>query len=443
MSRFQFAAVCLITCLASGASANQKPPVITLGGSLDTQFGYVSQKYPFNSININSSDPLLPEVFEKIDKYGIVNDTKIDIDIYGHTNCFKYGGFIRLNADTSTSKEGENSVAHQTMMYVESNLGRLEAGSYTGSYDAMKVNGASLARATGGIDGDWRYWANTAVDGPLNIATGHGINLLIFSPSLPTAFDKSYEANASKISYYTPIFNGFEAGITYIPDTEQHGTVTNLRPLLSSATTNLALYNQTRSFRNVFQGGFSYQGKFDKVCFKLSALGEVGDAKRLLSPGGAVIRHDLQAYEIGAKASYMGFGLAGSYGDWGKSGIPKTLMIVAPTTFVPFPGAKSGSYWTAGVNYVHHCYGLSFGYLGSENGGFIDSTVGIGGPKLSPVKGKTRLYSFGFDYKVAPGFMPYAEITWFDLKNGAIFDTGSLGPKNKGTVFLAGSKLEF
>jgi len=417
----------LVAGFACGASASGKAPTVTLGGSLDTQFGTKTEKNAFKS---NSSG-------QKLSTSGIVNDTSVHVKVDGAAHGMKYGGMIKVNADTSDTKVGENSVAHQTMMYVESSMGKLEAGSYTGAYDAMKVSGASLARATGGIDGDWKFWANTDVDGGVNPATGAGVNSLIVSPTLPTAMDKSYSANASKVTYYSPIFAGFRLGVSYTPDTNQHGTVTNLRAVAKNFGPDLnTISNQTRSYKNVFQGGLSYKGKFDKVGFRFSALGEAGTAKKVALVGSNTAdRHDLRAWELGARVSYMGFGLAGSYGDWGKSGLAKDITdAVGVTTAVS--GAKSGKYWTAGANYVYNNYGVSFGYMNSENGGFGSNLVT---KTYSPLKGKANVYSFGADYKVAPGFMPYAEISMFDLKD----KTRDVAGKNKGTVFLTGSKLEF
>jgi hypothetical protein len=46
--------------------------------------------------------------------------------------------------------------------------------------------------------------------------------------------------------------------------------------------------------------------------------------------------------------------------------------------------------------------------------------------------------SFGVDYRVAPGFMPYAEVSAFKL------DTKTPGAlKNSGNIILAGTKLYF
>lgn len=448
----------LLAGFAANAFAASNAPVVTLGGSIDTQFGHKTEKYPFDSTlkisQLPNNDEDLILTSTRLSRWGIVNDTKVHIKVDGTGHGFRYGGLINLNTDTSQSKENESSVAHQTMMYVESCLGRFEAGSYTGAYDAMKVNGASVARATGGIDGDWKYWVNTDVDRPATPSNGTGLTTLAFAPSLPTAFDKSYEANSSKITYYTPTYHGFRAGVTFVPDTDQHGTITNLKGLTKSYTTfvfpghpnpgNLGSPNNTNSYTTVFQGGVAFKHRFsNKVGFKLAALGEVGDAKKYLAGTNTVDRHDLRAYEIGAKVNYMGFGVAGSYGDWGKTGLAKTVTTVAGVV-TPVSNAKATHYWTVGLNYVHHCYGLSAGYLSSEGGGFgLVSGAGAGllgtNPRYDSRKGKAQVYSFGADYKAAPGLMPYLEVSSFRLNDKTDTATG----KNSGTVVLVGSKLTF
>ena len=419
---------------ASVASAHDRAPTVTLGGSIDTQFGYQSQKHNFNWADSGQT--------KQRSKYGLVNDTKITVKADGHKGGLKYGGKIVLNTDTSNAKNGESSVAHHTMMYVETSFGRLEAGSYTGAYDALRVGATRLGSATGGINGDWRYWVSEDLDGAFNTATGAGINALLYKPGLPTEFDRSYQQSAAKLTYFTPTFAGFKAGLTWTPDTEQHGTVNNLVGVSKDYTSTVSSStNQAKGYKNVFQGGFNYQHKFDKTTFKFSALGEVGKAKKYdlsaVLAGLEAKRHDLKAWELGASAHYMGFGLGAAYGDWGKSGLMKTRY--ATTVSTAFTGAKSGKYWNVAANYEHSHYSASFGYMASETGGYGVSVV-TNPPAYNASKGKMDLFSFGVDYKVAPGFMPYAEITHFSLKDKT--QTPPAG-KNTGTVFLMGSKLVF
>ncbi|MCE2992003.1 MAG: porin [Candidatus Jidaibacter sp.] len=409
---------------ASVASAHDRAPTVTLGGSLDTQFGYQSQKHNFNNVSGTTNQR---------SKHGLVNDTQVHVKLDGHKSGIKYGGKIVLNADTSNSKVGESSVANQTMMFVETSFGRLEGGSYTGAYDALHVGATRLGSATGGIDGDWRYWVNTDVEfaKPVSVAA------LPIMGGLPTTFDRSHRQNASKLTYFTPTFAGFKAGLTWIPDTDHNGTISNLkgvsRDYFGALPNNFA---QTQGYKNVFQGGFSYSNKFDKVKLKFSALGEIGDSKKVIDLlGGICERNDLRAWELGASAHYMGFGLGGAYGDWGKSGFAKTRNFAGVES--SFSGLKSGKYWNVAANYKHNYFSASAGYIAAEAGGFgADVLV----PSYNPVKGKASAFSFGVDYKLAPGFMPYAEVTHFSLK-----DKTQIAPagKNSGTVFLAGSKLHF
>ncbi|MCE2993378.1 MAG: porin [Alphaproteobacteria bacterium] len=432
-TKIALASAILAAGVASVASAHDRAPTVKLGGSIDAQFGYQSQKSGFNNAGSTTNQR---------SKYGLVNDTKVHVKADAHKGGLKYGGKIVLNTDTSNAKNGESSVANKTMMFVESSLGRLEAGSYTGAYDGLRVGATRLSSATGGINGDWKYWVSQDIDGSFSAATGAGINALPYKPGLPTEFDRSYQQNASKLTYYTPTFRGLKAGVTWTPDTEQHGTVNKLVGVSKDYTTAVGpSTNQAKGYKNVFQGGLNYHHKFDKITWKFSALGEVGKAKKYdLSAIGAGLsakRHDLSAWELGASAHYMGFGVGGAYGDWGKSGLMKTRYVGASSSSIT--GAKAGKYWNIATNYEHGYYSASAGYMASETGGYgVDLTTNT--PAYSTKKGKAEVFSFGVDYKLAPGLMPYAEVTHFSLKDRS--QTPADG-RNTGTVFLAGSKLSF
>ncbi len=388
---------------APKAAHAEKGLVVTLGGYEDLQFGFRDEKAAFD-VDPNNL---------RLHKFAVVNDTKVRIKADGHAAGLKYGGMIVLNADTSNSKTGSSNVGRQTMVYAETMAGRLEAGSYTGAYDAMKVNGASVARATGGVDGDTQFWINQ-----------DNIKKFKFTPGLPTNEDSDNIANAAKITYYTPTYYGVQAGLTYVNDTEQHGAVGLTRSLAKNFTS--LADSGISGFKNVLQGGLAYNGKFDKMGFRFAALGEVGDAKK----AALGTRHDLRAYEVGAALSYANFGFAGSYGDNGKSGAYK--FISAPVT-----GRKTSKYWTLGANYVHGKMGASVTYLSSKQG-----RLAFTGTVYSPTKAKASVLSFGLDYQLAPGFMPYAEFTMFNMKNGALAVNNPLR-KEKGHLILAGTKLSF
>lgn len=399
----------LVAGFASTAAAHPHPTV-TLGGHLDTQLGYRDQKPAFETLTVGGTNP--------VHKFAIVNDTKININVDGKgKNGLKYGGMITLNADTSNNKTNHangstfsNSVGYTTMGYVQSKMGRLEAGTTTGAVEAMKVNASSVARATGGVDGDWRFWVNQNS----NPAGNKNTLNYVMAPNLPTNADTGGEDKAAKATFYTPMWNGFKAGVSYIPDTEQHGTVALTQGVRKDRVTNTNNDFNNGGYKDVFSGGIHYHAKMKGVKFVLSALGETGSAKNVNATGAK--REDLGAFELGGKVHYMGWTFAGSFGDWDKSG-----------TTTGATGKQDAHYWNVGAGYEHGAWGMSVGYFESEKGN--------GGANRAELQN----LSIGVDYKLAPGFMPYAEVSFFDMD----LKTGAANTKNSGAVVLAGTKLVF
>lgn len=442
---------------ASVASAAEHGPKVTLGGTLDTQMGYRSEKAKFDAIEnstavsggefnayTRSNMTDVNSVDIRRQKFAIVNDTQIKVAVDGQAKGVKYGGKIKLNSDTSVNKQGNGSIAQQTMAYVESNMGRLEGGNYTGAAEALAASAGNLARAAGGIDGDARYWVNQGM-----------ARKFVVAPTLPTYDDHDMVANAAKVTYYTPSYAGLKAGVSFTPDSQGHGTIAMQRTLAKkyhNPTLNI-VDSMTDGYKNVVEGGIAYNGKFDKFGVKLSATGEAGSAKKFNNLGAndtdVAHRHNLRAFQVGALVNYMGFGFGGSYGDWGKSGAVKEIQ--RGTTTKAVGGKKTHRFWTLGANYVHSNFGASLTYLNSTNGRFIGSASGVNAlapayattnPAYSTQKGKASAVSFGVDYQVAAGFMPYAEVTHFSMKDKSQAAT-ELKKKDTATVFLAGTKLSF
>jgi predicted porin len=136
--------------------------------------------------------------------------------------------------------------------------------------------------------------------------------------------------------------------------------------------------------------------------------------------------------QVGLNLGYKGFKIAGSYADLGKSGVAKTLTS----------GNRKTKFWDAAVSYKYNALGVSVSYFESKRGGFAKA------PSTTVANAKANKYtawSFGVDYKLAPGFMPYAEYTAFKTNdvNRSNVDPSDNSIDAKGHVFLAGTKLEF
>lgn len=390
------------------ACAGAEQVKVTVGGDLDTQAGHVRQKSDFRWKTPGKSDS------GELNRFAITNSTAVKIKVEGGSDELKYGGLVKFYADTSASKTGDTSPANKTMIFVETPFGRLEGGSYPGATDTMKVSAVEIARAAGGIDGDAPFRVN-----PKDYVNNNFVDDFVASPYMPVGNDQSPRANG--INYYTPSLNGLKFGVSYTPDSAVKGTI-------FSATNNVTK-SSGNDYIRVVEGAVQYENTYGDFYYKAGALYQGGKAKNI----GTFIknRKNLNAWEAGLLLKYNDFSLAGSYGDAGRSGAVKT------------PGNKYGySFWNVGVAYNVEPFGMSLTYFESKRAGTpvitkLNGVISNAADPNSKAFNKAKLLSLGADYKLAPGLLPYAEVTHFEYnKAGAV-------KNNKGQVYLLGTKLVF
>lgn len=394
--------------LLAGA-ANAEDPKVTVGGFNTFEAGYTSSDFDNNLKN-----------------RALRNNTEIHFNVAGKSDAgLNYGAEIDLQADidgagtsTGAGSTAAGLNAHRTYAWLGGDAwGHFEMGSNDGVARTMKVDASNIARATGGIDGDWIYFAdaNTSTTvGGQTVGTGSGgsfdsttgLGNFITAPRLPvehgpaTTFASETWSNDNKISYYSPKISGFQLGVSYATDLANRGQLTNRTDFLATGTT---------SARDIWEGALSYEGQFDQIGFAAALTGESGHA----TDAAASAVHNLGAWNVGAKVSYMGFSVAGSYGDWSDSFGSKTAGV-----------NPDASYWTLGGAYETGPLGLSVTYLSSET-------------KVTGQKDKFQDVSTGIDYKLAPGLTPFIEWTYYDMNpQASVAD-------NKGNVVIVGSQLSF
>lgn len=354
------------TLLASAAVAN---PTVTVGGFIDFQAGLTDQDST-HEVGANSRNAKFQ------------NDTEVHINVEGTSDSgLIYGAQIELEADVTSDADNEGLNADKTFIYLQGeNFGRFELGSNTDAAAQLKVDASSIARATGGIDGDFYDFAGIST-------VGNG--QFIISPDLPTAHALGVREDSNKITYVSPRFSGLQLGVSYSPDQGDVGT--------AAGFTGENGFDQ----ENVFNLGLNYQYMQNDFDVEASLTGEFGSAEN-------AAQEDLEAWALGLALSYREFHLAGSYGDWTDS----DQLVGA---------ANDSDFWTLGTAYVNGPAGVSITYLDSEyaTNEFTNLVVGA-------------------DYSLAPGLVPYVEVSFFDLDAGA-----GAANSNDGTVFLIGTELTF
>lgn len=356
--------------LFAGA-ASAETPKVTVGGFADFQLGIVNQDDDTNERS-----------------HAFRSDTEVTFRIDGKTDSgLGYGGGINLEADTSDDVDTQGANASRTFVYLDGGWGRLQMGSDLGVTNTMKIDASSIARATGGVDGDFTYFLNAP-----------GSNVVIATPDLFLDYgagqlgDESQE-NLNKVSYYTPRFSGFQAGISYLVDSTSRGQTVSLSD------------NDAGEAENIFAGGINWEGKFDQVSLGLAATGEWGNSE-------VSSREDLRTWNVGGKLGYMGFSLAGSYGSWGDSLRTSSNL-------------DDSWYYTLGAAYEMGPYGISVTWLDSNY------------EQTTTTDNEFNNLAVGVDYKLAAGFTPYAEINFIQ------FDPAGTTEDNDATIFIAGTQLAF
>lgn len=382
-------------------SAVADTPKVTVGGYANFQVGI--------SDDDRNADQR-PQAFR--------NDTIVAFKIDGKSDSgLGYGGEINILADVSGDVQGRGTNASKTMVYLENMYGRVELGSNIGAENSMKVDAATIARATGGINGDWTYFANAnnqfLAQGALplqygalgNNAGGNGNNFV----------GQRTEENLNKVTYYTPRFAGFQVGVSYLPDQLNRGQ--------GFSTQNVPGPNRADNInglsQNIFTGGLSYDNKFGDIGVAAAVTGMAGESM-------TATHNDLEAWNAGLKLAYMGFTLAGGYGDWGDSNTLKT------------DASDDTNYWNVGLAYEYGPFGASATYLDSTfDCGNAGGTTGATGDCATAGNNDFESLSVGVDYKLVPGLTPYAEVTWYEM-NAAGTTTD-----NDGYVAIVGTQLNF
>jgi outer membrane protein OmpU len=437
----------LVSMSATAAFADGYTPMakdfdIKLGGDLDFQAGFRSQKKSYTLDSASGNDSGSQQGITANNKnVGFDTTAELYLDARNTTaQGMTYGAHVGIETTTASNRNIDNKHANTSYLFMEhKDMGRLEAGSNADAANSMMVSGASVASATGGVAGDWWKYVvlssksstgtelNRIPDASNFILTPEVsmdyINLLPGSSNVSTAGKAGLVPNtekARKLTYYTPKFNGFQVGLSYAPDLSNKGSVASL-PSVETANGGVS---------NAFSLGLGWDGKIQKDhMVKVAATGVFGDPKHV--SGTVVKKHDTR--EMGVGAMYMFkemLSVALGYTNYDKTGLLK------PATTTTSLGAKKGFAYTGGI-------GLAMDKF----------TVSLTGMISEKNKNKATLYSLGADYKMAPGLMPYAEVTMFDLKQKRAQDatTGAISDispstdktKNKGTAFILGTKVKF
>lgn len=297
MKKILLATTGLVGAALVAGAASAETPKVTLGGYADFQAGYTSDDFDTDTRST-----------------GFRNDNEVTIRVDGKTDGgLGYGAVIDLEADISQDAANQGLNAARTFTYLESGWGRVELGGNKDAAANLRVDASTLAVATGGINGSWTYFVNPVGGGAAGLAASTTAVPFITTSKLTGEHGSQFSAgdestyNATKVTYYTPRYYGFQAGVSYTPDSQDRG---------QGGTGGLAgagFRTDADGFGNIWDLALNYENQFSNgIKLAASAAYETGDAD-------LANVEDISAWNVGALLGYQGFSVAASYADLGDS----------------------------------------------------------------------------------------------------------------------------
>ncbi len=346
-------------------------------------------------------------------------------------NGLVYGAKVHFN----TGAVASNGYPGREYIYMSGGWGSMEFGNWIGADAGLNLCVTCNTYAGyGGLDTPWKsYVINPSADlGQAGMRYRNGsVNRFWFDQSV-------------KVTYYTPVFAGFQAGISYTPNRNAFGAQG------TGGVDNNGL------MKDVIGIGAQWNGDFGDVSLALSAIGVMSDGY-LTATSGTTGRNNLKdatglgIFELGARIKFGGFQVGGSYWDEGSSGAIKGRDY----------GAESDG-WTAEAAYFQGPYGVEVQYMHTDtsssnrgitaaealaNAGGTANTLGGLSPSTFTESFEVDAWAISFGYQVAPGLKFYAELVGadFDHTQSASDTTvnGATNLDNDAIAIISGLVLSF
>jgi hypothetical protein len=324
-----------------------------------------------------------------------------------------------------------------SFLYVESLIGKFEFGAGKTVMTQMSIAGWDTSCGIGDLATGY-----ASMD-----PNDYGIS---YVDSYSNYLDFSYRKKdvvefSRKVSYITPRIFGLQAGISYIPDVSNNGSVSykddnvysreaGIEEVYAAKKAGIKLDDEkdtTKDQRKInithgVAGAVSYEYDIsDATKVALYVGGEYAKAKdhqKLTPVPDDQKKADLFSWNIGGKITYQDLDVAGSYYNYGDSFSSKFQDGQEEA-------ARKSYGFDVGVKYKIGNAAASLNYFHSDNKKNIWDTV-----------------SLGADYTLAPGLTPYVQAVKYagvgkykDVADAAIKEDKS----PNGYLFIIGTRLKF
>jgi outer membrane protein OmpU len=331
---------------APAMAQTNKPVEVTIGGFYSQFLSYIHQD------NVTSAG--VPGDPQAVD---VSYDSEIHFN--GRTqlaNGITVGFRVELEGNTDSDQIDESYA------FVETRFGRIEIGSlnnaaYRMHYDAPEVFSRGWLTADGNL-----------TNNVINPTTSASLDSTIIGTK-----NRFFDNDSDKISYFTPRLEGFQVGLSYVPESSQDRNV----PAQKSIG---------------YHEGFAVGANFVRTFGEFDVAASFGYFTWQGPPGAP----DPDAYQAGLQVGFAGFKVGGSFARiiGGRSGSQGTNA----TASTAGTGANrvEGRAWNLGASYTFGPVAVSLTYADGRN----DSS-----PAAGPSFGDDKFtgLSLAGKYSIGPG----------------------------------------
>ncbi len=309
------------------------------------------------------------------------------------------GAHMELLAD-----RGDATTVQESYMYLSSAWGRVNFGEEDGIAYLLQVGAPSADDKIDGIRPDIAVFGFSGLSTTGGVTTPFNLN-----GTLDYAQDDTGYSN--KLTYITPVFNGFQAGVSYTP------TVGDTNALTGAAVTNTTgvgtVISPAIAYEDAWEIAARYEGSFNAIDLALGAgyshLSQVEDT---------LGTDDLDSWNVGVNLGFGAFGVGGAYVNTNNGLDPVT------------GGDGDTDTWVAGVDYTTGPYKLGVSYLNQQT----DAAAFAGTDDQEADR-----WTAGVIYEWGPGMTFRGAVQYQDVENIG----GVTGADTDGTAVTLGTQLEF
>lgn len=229
--------------------------------------------------------------------------------------------------------------ADEAYLYFSGKWGRINFGSEDGAAYLLQVGAPS---ADSNVDG-MRAYINGITVNPFLGLVHAGLGLAGAIPT-PVALDYDHAdfSDTDRLTYLTPKWNGFQAGVSYAPEAGQNAVGNNIA--------GMAADDDLNDFKDLWEVAARWDGEFEG--FTVSIGAGYSDSEEELGAPAPAFADGLRSWNTGVNVSYGDFSAGGSYKETRSRVSAGGLIVDADyDTWAAGLGWDSGPYHL-GASYV-------------------------------------------------------------------------------------------